>query len=131
MVLLGVNDLGHPGTIASPSETVTAQQLVDGHRQLIARAHAAGLRIHGGTILPFKGDSLGFHTLENEAKRQALNTWIRTSGEYDSVIDFDAATRDPADPQRLRPEFDGGDGLHPNDAGTAAMAAAVPVHLFR
>ncbi|WP_406691307.1 SGNH/GDSL hydrolase family protein [Saccharopolyspora sp. ID03-671] len=130
IVLLGVNDLGHPGTIAPPSETVTAQQLIDGHRQLIARAHAAGIRIHGGTILPFKGDGLGFYTPENEAKRQAVNDWIRTGGEYDSVVDFDAATRDPADPQRLRPEFDGGDGLHPNDAGAVAMAAAVPARVL-
>jgi lysophospholipase L1-like esterase len=126
IVLLGVNDLGHPGTTAPPSETVTAQEIVGAHRQLIARAHAAGLTIHGGTILPFKGDTLGFHSPENEAKRQAVNHWIRTSREYDGVVDFDAAVRDPADPQRLRAAYDSGDHLHPNDAGMAALAAAVP-----
>ena len=131
VVLLGVNDLGHPGTTAPPGETVSAEEIIAAHRQLIARAHAAGLEIHGGTILPFKGDTLGFYTEENEAKRQAVNTWIRTSGEYDSVIDFDAALRDPADPQRLRAAYDSGDHLHPNDAGMAAMAAVVPLRLFR
>ncbi|WP_150236701.1 SGNH/GDSL hydrolase family protein [Nocardiopsis quinghaiensis] len=131
VVLLGANDLGHPGTTAPVSETVTAEEIIGAHRQLIARAHAAGLRIYGGTILPFKGDSFGFYTEENEAKRQAVNEWIRTSGEYDAVIDFDEALRDPEDPLRLRADYDSGDGLHPNDAGMAAMADAVPSRLFR
>jgi lysophospholipase L1-like esterase len=131
VVLLGVNDLGHPGTVAPPSEVVSAADLIYGHRQLIARAHEGGMRAYGATILPFKGDTLGFYSAENERKRSALNHWIRTSGEYDGVIDFDAATRDPADPLRLNPAYDSGDHLHPNDAGMAAMAAAVPLRLFR
>ncbi len=130
VVLLGVNDLGHPGTTAPVEETVTAEEIIAAHRQLITRAHAAGLSIHGGTILPFKGDTLGFYSPANEAKRQAVNKWIRTSGEYDTVIDFDAALRDRSDPQRLRAAYDSGDHLHPNDAGMAAMAAAVPTHIF-
>ncbi len=130
VVLLGVNDLGHPGTTAPPEETVTAPEIIAAHHQLITRAHAAGLEIHGGTILPFKGDTLGFHNPANEAKRQAVNRWIRTSGAYDTVIDFDAALRDPSDPQRLRAAYDSGDHLHPNDAGMAAMAAAVPLRIF-
>ncbi|MBV2365853.1 SGNH/GDSL hydrolase family protein [Streptomonospora nanhaiensis] len=131
IVLLGVNDLGHPGTTAPESETVSAEQIIGAHRQIIARAHAAGLRVYGGTILPFKGDTLGFHSAENEAKRQRVNDWIRGSGEYDAVIDFDRVMRDPADPLRLRPAYDSGDHLHPNDAGMAAMAEAVPASLFR
>lgn len=131
IVLLGVNDLGHPGTSAPPSEAVSAEEVIGAHRQLIARAHEAGLRVHGGTILPFKGDTLGFWSQENEAKRAAVNHWIRTGGAYDSVIDFDAALRDPADPLRLAPRYDSGDHLHPNDAGMAALAAAVPTRLFR
>jgi lysophospholipase L1-like esterase len=130
VVLLGVNDLGHPGTTAPVAETVTAEEIIAAHRQLITRAHAAGLSIHGGTILPFKGDTLGFYSPANEAKRQAVNRWIRTSGEYDTVIDFDAALRDRSDPQRLDAAYDSGDHLHPNDAGMAAMAAAVPTHIF-
>jgi lysophospholipase L1-like esterase len=131
VVLLGVNDLGHPGTVAPPSEVVGADDLISGHRQLIARARQAGLRTYGATILPFKGDTLGFYTPENERKRSALNRWIRTSGEYDEVIDFDAAVRDAADPQRLAAAYDSGDHLHPNDAGMAAMAAAVRLDGFQ
>ncbi|MEU7529325.1 SGNH/GDSL hydrolase family protein [Saccharothrix sp. NPDC042600] len=131
VVLLGVNDLGHPGTVAPPSEAVTAEDIITAHRLLIARAHAAGLRIIGGTITPFKGDTFGFYSPANEAARQAVNHWIRTSGEHDGVVDFDAALRAPADPERLRAEYDSGDHLHPNDAGMAAMAAAVPLHLLR
>jgi lysophospholipase L1-like esterase len=130
VVLLGVNDLGHPGTVAPPSEVVTADDIIAAHRQLITRAHADGLEIFGATILPFKNDTLGFYSEANEAKRQAVNHWIRTSGEYDGVIDFDRATRDPADPLSLNPAYDSGDHLHPNDAGMAAMAAAVPLRLF-
>ncbi|GIF05311.1 SGNH/GDSL hydrolase family protein [Actinoplanes siamensis] len=131
IVLLGVNDLGHPGTSAPLDEVVGADDLIWGHRQLIARAHQAGLRAYGATVLPFKDDTLGFYSAENERKRSTLNRWIRTSGEYDAVIDFDAAVRDPGDPLRLRAAYDSGDHLHPNDAGMAAMAAAVPLRLFR
>ncbi|WP_432506172.1 SGNH/GDSL hydrolase family protein [Kineococcus arenarius] len=131
VVLLGVNDLGHPGTSAPESETVTAQQMIDAHRQLIARAHQLGITAIGGTILPFEGDTLGFSSEENEAARQQVNHWIRTSGEYDAVVDFDAALRDPGDHRRLDPRYDSGDHLHPNDAGMRAMAEAVPLGLFR
>ena len=131
VVLLGVNDLGHPGTVAPPSEVVSAEDLIFGHRQLIARAHTAGLRAFGATILPFKDDTLGFYSPENERKREILNRWIRRSGDYDGVIDFDAAVQDPADPLRLNPAYDSGDHLHPNDVGMAAMANVVPLRYFR
>ncbi|MEU7908072.1 SGNH/GDSL hydrolase family protein [Actinoplanes sp. NPDC049118] len=131
IVLLGVNDLGHPGTAAPADETVTADDLIAGHRQLIARAHEAGLSAYGATVLPFKGDTLGFYSAENERKRATLNRWIRTGGEYDAAIDFDAAIRDRTDPLRLAPAYDSGDHLHPNDAGMAVLAAAVPLRLLR
>ncbi|MFS0695720.1 SGNH/GDSL hydrolase family protein [Streptomyces nitrosporeus] len=131
IVLLGVNDLGHPGTVAPESERVTAADLIGAHRQIIARAHDRGLRVYGGTILPFKDDTLGFYSARNEAARQALNHWIRTSGEYDGVIDFDKALRDPSDPGRLLARYDSGDHLHPDDEGAEAMAAAVPLRLLR
>ncbi|MEO3849292.1 SGNH/GDSL hydrolase family protein [Streptomyces sp. B8F3] len=130
VVLLGINDLGHPGRDAPRDEEVTAADLINGHRSLIRQAHARGLRIHGATVLPVEGDDLGFYTPEREAVRQTVNDWIRTAGEYDGTVDFDAATRDPAQPRRLLPAYDSGDGLHPNDAGMAAMAAAVPLRLF-
>jgi lysophospholipase L1-like esterase len=131
VVLLGVNDLGHPGTVAPESERVSAQDIIGGHRQLIARAHEQGMRVFGATITPFWGDTLGFHSPENEAARQEINAWIRTGGEFDAVIDFDAAVRDPRQHERLAPRYDSGDGLHPNDAGMRAMADAVPLSLFR
>jgi lysophospholipase L1-like esterase len=131
IVLLGINDLGHPGTSAPASEVVSAEDLIAGHRQLIARSHQAGLRIFGGTILPFKDDTLDFWSPENERKRQVVNHFIRTGGEYDGVIDFDRAMRAPGDPLHLNPAYDSGDHLHPNDAGMVVMAAAVPLRFFR
>ncbi|WP_392674775.1 SGNH/GDSL hydrolase family protein [Streptomyces sp. LN785] len=130
IVLLGVNDLGHPGTVAPESEKVSAQDVINAHRQLIARAHARGMKVYGGTILPFKDNTFGYYSARNEATRQAVNHWIRTGGEYDAVIDFDKALRDPADAQRLLPGYDSGDHLHPNDVGAGAMADAVPLHLL-
>ncbi|WP_119729609.1 SGNH/GDSL hydrolase family protein [Thermomonospora amylolytica] len=131
IVLLGINDIGQPGNVAPASEEVSAAQIIDGHRRLIAAAHRRGLRIYGATLTPFEGDTLGFHSPGRERRRQAVNRWIRTSGAYDGVIDFDAAVRDPADPGRLLARFDSGDHLHPNDAGMEALAAAVPLRLFR
>jgi lysophospholipase L1-like esterase len=132
IVLLGINDIGQPSSIAPPSETVTADDLIAGHRQLIARAHERGLLAYGATLTPFEGTTIpGYYTAANEAKRQALNRWIRTSGEYDAVIDFDRAVRDPARPGRMLPRYDSGDHLHPNDAGMRAMAEAIPLRLFR
>ncbi|WP_393059122.1 SGNH/GDSL hydrolase family protein [Streptomyces sp. LN549] len=131
IVLLGVNDLGHPGTVAPESERVSAAELIDAHRQIVARAHERGLKAYGGTILPFKGDTFGFYSPANEAARATFNHWLRTSGEYDGVIDFDKALRDPSDPQRLLARYDSGDHLHPNDAGAEAMAKAVPLRLLR
>jgi len=131
VVLLGVNDLGHPGTIAPESERVTPDDLIAGYQQVIARAHERGMLVFGGTITPFANDTFGFDTPANRAARLVVNRWIRTSGAYDGVVDFDAALRDPADPERIRPDLDSGDHLHPNDAGAAALANAVPLRLFR
>lgn len=123
-VLLGTNDIGFGRESPSP----TAEDIIVGHRQFIDRAHAQGLTIYGATLAPFEGAN--YWTLEGELKRQALNDWIRTSDAYDAVIDFDAVLRDPAEPTKLRPEYDSGDHLHPNDAGYEAMANSVDVGLF-
>ena len=96
---------------------------------LIARARLHGLSIIGGTLTPFEG--VNTYTPASEQMRQQVNQWIRGSGQFDAVIDFDAATRDPGRPTRLRPEFDSGDHIHPNDAGNRAMAEAVDLKLFR
>src|SRR4029453_7837667 len=90
IVLLGINDIGQPASIAPASEAVTVDELIAGYRQLIARAHERGLRIFGATMTPFQDTTIaGYYSEANEAKRQAANRWIRTSGEYDGVIDFD------------------------------------------
>jgi lysophospholipase L1-like esterase len=136
VVLLGSNDIGWPGTAFAPHEKpMTAQRLIAGYRALIARARARGVTIVGGTLPPFKGALPGtsfasYWTPAKEAVRREVNAWIRESGEFDAVADFDEALRDPAAPERLRPEYDCGDHLHPGDAGYAAMAAAVEKLLF-
>lgn len=132
IVLLGINDIGQPTSIAPPSEAVTVEELISGHRQLIARAHERGLRILGATLTPFQDTTIpGYYSAANEAKRAAVNRWIRTGGEYDGVIDFDRAVRDPAQPGRMLARYDSGDHLHPNDAGMRAMADAIPLRLLR
>jgi lysophospholipase L1-like esterase len=128
IVLEGINDIGFSGFI--PEQNVSAQQIITGHRQLIARAHEQGLKIFGATLTPFGGLGAPYETPEGEAKRQAINEWIRTSGEYDAVIDFDAVTRDPENPTALFPLYDSGDHLHPSSAGYEAMANAIDLHLF-
>ena len=132
MVLQGNADLLIPGLIGNPSEVVTVAQLIQGHRQIIERARAMGLKAFGGTLNPVDGYPFpGFWTPELEAKRQAFNQWIRTSGAYDAVIDFDQVLRDPAQPSRLLPAYDSGDHVHPNDDGYRAMADAIDLRLFR
>jgi lysophospholipase L1-like esterase len=122
VVLEGVNDLGG---VPAP----TAGALIAGYRQLIGRAHAHGIKVILGTILPYGGAA--YFRPEGEAGRQAVNAWIRSQREADGVIDFDAAIRDPARPERMRAELQGGDWLHPNDAGYRAMGEAAPLSLFR
>ena len=124
VVLEGVNDLG-----AGRANPPTAEAIIAGYRQLIARGHAHGLKIIGGTILPYGGAA--YFTPGGEAERQKMNTWIRTSHEFDGVIDFDAVMRDPAKPERMRADLQSGDWLHPNDAGYKVMGDAVDLTVFR
>jgi lysophospholipase L1-like esterase len=125
IVMEGINDIG----LARSNPTPTAADLIAGHRQLIARAHAHGLKIYGATLTPFEGAA--YYTPEGEAKRRALNDWIRTSREYDGVIDFDAVMRDPKAPSKFLPAADSGDHLHPGDAGYKMMGDAVDLGLFK
>ncbi|MGZ3447050.1 MAG: SGNH/GDSL hydrolase family protein [Myxococcaceae bacterium] len=129
-VLEGTNDLGFPGSVEPSAPRTTSEQLVDGYRQLARRAHAAGLKLYGVTLPPFEGAEGGYFAPDKEVVRQEVNVWIRTSGELDAVLDFDAALRNPRHPTRLRPEYDSGDHLHPNDAGHRAMGEAVDLRLF-
>jgi lysophospholipase L1-like esterase len=126
IVLVGINDIR---TVADPGSTLTAQDLIDGYRKLIAQAHAAHVRIIGGTVMP-DGRSR-FYSAAGEAVRTTVNTWIRTSGAFDGVVDFDAATRSSANPLDLNPAYDSGDHIHPNDAGAQAIANAVNLALVK
>ena len=129
IVLEAINDINMsimPGMPAS--QATSAPEIIAGLDQLITRAHLHGLKIAGGTIMPTKG--LFFYSEEGEAMRAQVNEWIRTSGRFDAVIDFDAATRDPADPLRINPAFDPGDHVHPNNEGNRAMAQAIELAIF-
>lgn len=127
VVLEGINDIGL--SVFFPSQEVSADQIIQGYRQLIARAHARCLKIIGATLTPFEGAL--YFTAAGEAKRQAVNEFIRNGGEFDAVFDFDRVTRDPANPSRFLPVYDSGDNLHPSDAGYAAMADSVDLKVFR
>jgi lysophospholipase L1-like esterase len=122
LLLEGINDIG--------DRSAKAVDLIPVYEQLIAAAHDAGLKIFGGTLVPFGGSNAGYGgdygTPAGEAERQKVNAWIRTSCAFDGVVDFDKAVRDPSDPTRLLPAYDA-DHLHPNDAGYQAMANAVDI----
>jgi len=137
VLMMGINDIGWPGTLLVPEgePAPSADDIIAGYRQLIARAHANDFRIFGATLTPFEdtfsGNPLfGYYDEEKEAKRQAVNEWIRTSGEFDGVIDFDAVARDPDNPKHIRAEFDSGDHLHPQDTGYEAMADSIDLELL-
>jgi lysophospholipase L1-like esterase len=130
IVLLGINDIGFgafsgpPFNLISPSEVVTAEQIIEGYRRMLAAARARDVKVLLGTLLPFK--DAAYFSEATEAKRQAVNAWIRAqSAQVHAVIDFDRAMASVEDPLALNPLYDSGDHLHPNDAGYAAMAAAV------
>jgi lysophospholipase L1-like esterase len=131
----GTNDIGQPDAPAADTNPcrsrtqVTADEIIAGYKQIIARTHARSLKIFGATILPYQG--FGAWTATGEAKRVAVNQWIRTSRAFDGIIDFDAALRDPVTPTRMAPQYDSGDHLHPGPAGHEAMGNAVDLALFR
>ncbi|MCX5312584.1 SGNH/GDSL hydrolase family protein [Streptomyces sp. NBC_00154] len=127
ILMEGINDIGNnAGPGGAP---LTALDLINGYRNLIQQAHAAHVRIIGGTMLPDKG--AGYYSDSAEAVRQAANSWIRTSGAFDGVVDFEKALADPTDPAALNPAFDSGDHLHPNEAGMQALANAVDLSLLK
>jgi lysophospholipase L1-like esterase len=129
IVLEGINDIGNSAAGNGNSGPITAEELIAAHKQIIERARQHGIKVMGATLTPYEGAA--YFREEGEKIRQAINTWIRTSGAYDAVVDFEAVVRDPANPRRLRAEFDPGDHLHPNDAGYQAMAKAIDLKVFR
>jgi lysophospholipase L1-like esterase len=133
IILEGVNDLGvltrdHPVTPADHQALV--RRVVAAYAQIVAQARERGIKVIGGTIMPYGGSGYYHPDAAGEADRRTINVWIRTAGNVDRVIDFDALMRDPAQPSRLRKDFDSGDGLHPSVAGYRAMGEAVPLSIF-
>jgi lysophospholipase L1-like esterase len=131
IVQLGDNDI----FTVNPAEEVTVEQIIQGHKQLIQRAHAKGLRIFGCTLTPVEGflvpgTPIPVFSPAQEVKRQAVNAWIRTSGEYDDIIDFDRVLRDPNSPSKIIALYDSGDHGHPTDAGYQALGNAIDLRLF-
>jgi lysophospholipase L1-like esterase len=130
VVLEGINDIGtRVEARKQGAPWATADDIVAALEQIAVRAHARGIRVYGATILPYEG-ATGYFAPDGEADRQKVNEWIRASGVFDGVIDFDAATRDPQKPSRLSAAVDGGDHLHPSAAGYRIMADAIDLGLF-
>lgn len=129
IVLESINDIGALHNPNRPDYKLTAEDLEQGLAQIVARAHEHGIKVFGATLTPYKG--AGYFTVEGEQIRQAVNHWILTSGVFDGAIDFDKATRDPANPLVYAQQYDSGDHLHPKDAGYSAMADSIDLGLFK
>ncbi|WP_240943432.1 SGNH/GDSL hydrolase family protein [Janthinobacterium lividum] len=136
IVLLGINDISWPGTAFAPRQKrPTLEELTSGYTQLVAQARSRGVRVLAATLTPFENALPGtplsnYYHPEKDALRQQLNAWIRASGLFDAVLDFDALVRNPAHPLRLLPVYDSGDHLHPSDAGNRALAEGIDLSLL-
>jgi lysophospholipase L1-like esterase len=137
VILVGINDIGWPGTAIESNGLVrTADEIIAGYKQLIERAHLRGIKVIGSPLMPFENalggtPSQGYYTPEKEAKRLAVNAWIRTSGAFDGLLDFDRIVANPAHPSAIAAAYDSGDHLHPNDEGYRAMGESIDLKLFQ
>jgi lysophospholipase L1-like esterase len=134
ILLEGVNDLGGLTRLSDPpheEHEAFVQRLLASYEQVVARAHAAHIKVYGATILPYTGSDYYHPPASNEADRQAINRWIRAPGHFDAVIDFDRALADPSHPDHLAAQLDSGDHLHPSPAGYRAMGDMIPLSLFK
>ena len=133
IIFEGVNDLGtltREAPVSASEHDLHVARMIAAYRQMIGRARERGIKVIGATIGPYGSFEYYHPTAANEADRQKVNAWIRAPGNFDAVIDFDKLLRDPARPDRLLPQFDKGDGIHPSIAGYRAMARFVPLALF-
>jgi lysophospholipase L1-like esterase len=130
IMLEGINDIGFsrlPDN-SNPAPPIEANALIGGYRQIIGRAHLRGIKVIGATLGPFQGAM--YYSEAGEQTRQSVNEWIRSGGEFDAVVDFDRALRDPGEPKKLAAAYDSGDHLHPSDAGYKAMSDAIELSVF-
>ena len=127
---IGVNDIGFPGSFAPKDPPMTAARLIEGYRRAAGVARAKGARVVGTTITPFEGTKFdGYYSVSKDKVREEVNAWMRTTRDFDAVIDADALLRDPAHPSKLLAAYDSGDHLHPGDAGSERLAEATPTDL--
>ncbi len=130
IIFEGINDVGTAVSARAKGEpAATAQDIIAGYAQMIAKARARGLKVYGATLMPFQGFDM-YYNARSDADRIAVNQWIRTPGNFDGVIDFDEIARDPKNPVRLSARIDGGDHLHPSASGYKVMADAIDLSLF-
>jgi len=128
IVLESINDIGRLAHLSAPEDDITAARLEQGLKQIADAAHEHGIKAFGATITPYGG--AGYSCARGEQVREDVNNWIRTSGVFDGVVDFDKITQDPQNPTRFNPLYDSGDHLHPSDAGYKAMGEGVDLALF-
>ncbi len=128
IILESINDIGRLSHVVNPYDDITAQQLEMGLKQIADAAHEHGIKAIGATLTPYGG--AGYSSDKGEQVREAVNDWIRSSGTFDGVVDFDKATQDPANPTHFSADYDSGDHLHPKDAGYKAMAGSIDLTLF-
>jgi lysophospholipase L1-like esterase len=127
-IMEGINDIGNGTRQGTPPGAISSDAVIAGLRQLIERAHTHGIKVIGCTLTPYEGAA--YFSEDGEVMRQAVNNFIRTSGAYDAIVDFDMVERDPANPKQLLPAYNLTDHLHPNDAGYKAMADAIDLSIF-
>ncbi|WP_392559894.1 SGNH/GDSL hydrolase family protein [Orbus mooreae] len=130
VIMQGINDIGHSGFDGLVKQEVTAEEIINGWKQLISRSQSQGIKVFCATLTPFEGKFLNFYSEEGEVKRQTINSWIRSNRDCNAIFDFDALLRDDNNPQKLKKEFDG-DGLHPYANGLKAMAESIDLTLFQ
>jgi lysophospholipase L1-like esterase len=128
IILESINDIGHLAHPAAPEDDITTAQLEFGLKQIADAAHQHGIKVYGATLTPYGGAN--YYSDKGEQIREDVNNWIRTSGTFDGVIDFDQITRDPANPTHFNPADDSGDHLHPGDDGYKAMGSGIDLKLF-
>lgn len=134
IVLEGINDLGGLEREAAAPKAAhddLVHRMIDADQQIVVRVHARGVRVYGATVMPYGGSNYYHPDVASEEDRQRVNAWIRQSGSFDAVIDFDRIMADPANAGSLMPVYDSGDHLHPSPAGYRAMGEAINVEFFR